>query len=404
MQKVLPVLALLLSAPPLASDRETAAAAIVRLGGTFEAAPSGTGTILRVDLHGSGVKDADLAFLSSCPDLQSLDLRLTKVSDAGLVHVRSLRGLQFLNLFRTNVTDAGLASLAGLVQLETLLVGGTAVTDGGLDALKALTKLRKLSVFDTRVTDAGLKSLWGLKKLEALSSTKSGVTDAGLEELRKHVPAVRFLEGASAPVNEALFRIEGEAFVAPAKNEALQALLAKKPALTFFEACGVGDAAEVARRLKEDPARAHSWNDLGWSTLHLAAFSGSAETVRLLLDGGAGALVGARARTKFRNTPLQAALLSGQYETAKLLLERGADPNVRQAKGFTPLHEAALLGRRDLVDLLLAHGAELNARADDGRTAVTEALRGKHADLADTLRSRGGTGAEITANVLAAPE
>lgn len=154
---------------------------------------------------------------------------------------------------------------------------------------------------------------------------------------------------------------------------------------------------EPGSPLKKDPKLATSWNDFGWTPLHLAAFSGSAETARFLLERGADLTL--RAKTKFRNTPLQTALLPGQYETAKLLLEHGADPNVRQAEGFTPLQEAALLGRRDLVDLLLSHGAELNSRADDGRTALTEALRGKHTELADYLRSKGARAAEITADL-----
>jgi len=406
MHAFLPTIALSLLVVPsaFADDTKDARASIVSLGGTFEPGPGGpSAPVVKVDLHGTDVTDADLALLTSLPELTSLDLRLTKVTDAALEHVATLHELRFLNLFRTGITDAGLEKLSGLVRLETLLVGGTGVTDRGLAALKSLSRLRKLSVFDTRVTDAGLKSLWSLSKLEVLLAGKSGVTDAGLEELQKHVPGVRFQE-ASSPVSAALFRIEGEAFVSPAKNVELQELLAKKPALSFHEACGVGDAAEVARRLKEDPKLATSWNDFGWSALHLAAFSGSVETVRLLLDRGADSLVQTRAKTKFRNTPLQTALLPGQAETARLLLERGADPNVRQAKGFTPLQEAALLGRKDLVDLLLAQGAEIDARADDGRNAVTEALRGKHTALADYLRSKGGKTAEITADLTKAPE
>jgi uncharacterized protein len=209
---------------------------------------------------------------------------------------------------------------------------------------------------------------------------------------------------ADDSIAKALFQIEGETFVPPAKNTALQALLAKKPALSFHDACGVGDAAEVARQLKGDPRLATSWNDFGWSALHLAAFSGSAETVRLLLDAGADVMINTRAKTRFRNTPLQAALLPGQYETAKVLLEQGADPNVRQHKGFTPLQEAALFGSRQLVDLLLSHDAELNSRADDGRTAVTEALRGRHPELAEYLKSKGGTAADITADLTKPPK
>ncbi len=88
-----------------------------------------------------------------------------------------------------------------------------------------------------------------------------------------------------------------------------------------------------------------------------------------------------RARNRFGNTPLQAALLTGQFDAAKLLIEGGADVNMRQTGGFVALHEAALTGRKDLVDLLLDHGAEIAARANDGRNAVSEAERGKHAEL-----------------------
>jgi len=203
------------------------------------------------------------------------------------------------------------------------------------------------------------------------------------------------------PVLQALFRIENDGFTPPADNKPLQALLAKKPALTFFEACGIGDTAEMTRQLKRDPKLATAWSEFGWTPLHLAAFSGVPAAVQMILDRGGD--VHARARSRFKNTPLQTALLAGQIATAKLLLEHGADPLVRQAHGFTPLHEAALLGRRDIIDLLLQHGAEINSRADDGRTALTESMRGRNPELADYLRSKGALGAEITANLKAAP-
>ena len=203
-------------------------------------------------------------------------------------------------------------------------------------------------------------------------------------------------------VMAALFQIERESFVPPAKNTILKAVLAQKPSLTFFEACAVGDTGEVARKLSEDSKLATGWNDFGWSALHLAAFSGVRETALLLIEHGAD--VNARARTNFKNTPLQVALLPGQLGTAALLLERGADPLVRKVHGFSPLMEAAVLGRRDLVDLLLDHGAELNSRADDGRNAVTEARRGSHPELAAYLKSRGGKTAEVTANLAQPPE
>lgn len=205
-----------------------------------------------------------------------------------------------------------------------------------------------------------------------------------------------------SPIFKAMHRIENDSFTPPAENAALQALLAQHPKLSFLEACGVGDTAEMTRQLKRDPRLATTWTRFGWSALHLAAFSGVPGAVQLLLDRGVD--IHARARNKFKNTPLQVALLDGQLATAKLLLEHGADPLVRQAGGFAPLHEAALLGRRDLVELLLGAGAEINARADDGRTPLSEAVRRKHAELADYLRSKGGHGAEITADTTRSPD
>lgn len=219
--------------------------------------------------------------------------------------------------------------------------------------------------------------------------------------LAASVAAALPVRAEPSPITVALFHNDGEGFTPPASNKALQALLAQHPTLTFFEACGVGDTAEIARQLKRDPKLATAWTPGGWTALHLAAFSGAPGAVQLLLDRGAE--INVHARNKFKNTPLQAALLTGQLATARLLLQRGADPLVRQARGFTPLQEAALLGRRDLIDLLLGAGAEINSRADDGRNAVTEAMRGKHPEIADYLRSKGGRAAEITANLDAPP-
>src|SRR4051812_28498392 len=103
-------------------------------------------------------------------------------------------------------------------------------------------------------------------------------------------------------VTQVLFQRAGDGFTPPQHNKPLQALLAKHPKLTFFEVCGVGDAAEVARQLERDPKLALAWHDRGWSALHFAAFSGSADTVKLLLDRGA--LIDAHSRNKFKNAPL----------------------------------------------------------------------------------------------------
>src|SRR5438093_2426923 len=191
-------------------------------------------------------------------------------------------------------------------------------------------------------------------------------------------------------VTTALFAlVNGEGFKDPKKNEALQEILARHPQLDIYETAAVGTAADFEAMLRDYPDAVKRPNSFGWTALHMSAFAGNVANTQLLIDKGAD--VNARAKSRFLNTPLQAALLTGQYETAKLLLEHGADPLVRQSKGFTPMHEAALLGRADIIDLLLAHGAEINSMADNGHTPMAEAIRGHHDDLAAIMKSKGAS-------------
>lgn len=196
--------------------------------------------------------------------------------------------------------------------------------------------------------------------------------------------------GASAVI-AAMFAIPkgGEAFLDPAKNDILHAILERAPKLDIYEIAALGTKADLEKMLRDDPAALKRPNVFGWTLLHLAAFAGNAATAELLIDRGAD--VSVRALSRFRNTPLQTALLSGQYATAKLLLDHGADPLVRQAKGFTSMHEAALLGRLDLVQLLLDRGAEINSMADNGHTPLAEAIRGHHDELAAWMKSKGAS-------------
>jgi uncharacterized protein len=188
-------------------------------------------------------------------------------------------------------------------------------------------------------------------------------------------------------VASALFVNNGEGFVPVKSKEPLQALLAQKPELDFFETAAVGNANDLRRQLDADASKIKSRNSFGWTALHMASFAGNVANVKLLLDRGAD--VNVRAETKFHNTPLQVALLTGEYDAAKVLLEHGADALVRQNKGFTPMHEAAFMGRIDIIQLLLDHGAELNSRTDDGRSPMSEAMRSNRKDAVDFLKSKG---------------
>jgi uncharacterized protein len=165
----------------------------------------------------------------------------------------------------------------------------------------------------------------------------------------------------------------------------LARLLAADPGLDVFEAVAAGHEGAAGAWLERDPALAHAWSPDGFTALHLAAFFSHAGLAARLLALGADAR--AAARKPSRVTPLHSAVAAGAGDIARLLLEHGADPDARQAQGFTALMSAAQQDREELASLLLAHGADREARCDDGRAAADFADQKGHHALAARLRT-----------------
>ncbi len=95
-------------------------------------------------------------------------------------------------------------------------------------------------------------------------------------------------------------------------------------------------------------------------------------------------------------SPLYAAIRAGDADTVALLLAGGADPNARWSGDGTPLIVAVRRGERDIVDVLLAHGARPDVGvAGDGNALIVAAARG---DLA-SLERFFGTGVDIDRGV-----
>jgi ankyrin repeat protein len=99
----------------------------------------------------------------------------------------------------------------------------------------------------------------------------------------------------------------------------------------------------------------------GSTALLFAARSGDAESVRVLVDGGAN-VDDAQPNGM---TALVEAAYSGHEDVGILLLDKGADPNAREV-GYTALHAAVLRGGVRLVQALLAHSADPNVRMTKG--------------------------------------
>src|SRR5262249_26230838 len=100
--------------------------------------------VVKVDLIGCEITDADLAHLRDLPQLRELLLSDWQVTEAGLVHLKALPCLEQLTLWFDQVTDTGLTRLQGLPQLTVLTLVGTSVTDRDLAAVKALAQLEGL--------------------------------------------------------------------------------------------------------------------------------------------------------------------------------------------------------------------------------------------------------------------
>ena len=145
----------------------------------------------------------------------------------------------------------------------------------------------------------------------------------------------------------------------------VEAVKARVASLDSFEAATFGDLDRLAV-LAADPDLTGRRSGDGFTVLHLAAFFGQDEAVRLLLARGADP--DARGTGWMTGTPLNAAASARHATVAALLLEAGADPDAVQRGGWTPLHSAAHNGDAQTVELLLAGGADPSAVDDDGRS------------------------------------
>lgn len=164
-------------------------------------------------------------------------------------------------------------------------------------------------------------------------------------------------------------------------------LVAADPSLTIFAASILGDTEQLTALLTANRSLVGMLSSDGWTPLHLAAFFGKTDAVRLLLNKGA--LVNARSTNPMENMPLHAAAASRHIEVVKLLIEHGAPVNARQHGGWAPLHAAALNGDLETAKALIAAGADVNVRAENNQMPLDLALSKGQQSMVDYLESNG---------------
>jgi len=161
------------------------------------------------------------------------------------------------------------------------------------------------------------------------------------------------------------------------RNAMVRVILDQGVRPNLFEACAAGLAGDVARLLKENPRLVNERSHDGWTPLHLAAFFGRLELVKMLLDSGAPML--AISNNNESNLPINAAAAGRRNDVVRLLVERGCPPDARASdQGYTALHLAANNGNVELVEFLLRSGADRNLRTSAGQTAHDLAVKQGH--------------------------
>ena len=173
------------------------------------------------------------------------------------------------------------------------------------------------------------------------------------------------------------------------KLEIIDLLLTSGAKLDIYEACAVGHLETIESFLQQKPDCINQYSHDGWTPLHLAAFFGYIDSVKLLLEHGADTELKSKSNIAMGNTPLHAAVASNRKGIVELLIKKGANVNARQTPGnFTPLHIASF-GNADLVKLLISKGADVNARTDTGKTPLAIATQNNHKPIIDLLRKHG---------------
>jgi len=171
-------------------------------------------------------------------------------------------------------------------------------------------------------------------------------------------------------------------------HELVNFLSERRPEVDIFEAAAGGNAARVQELVREEPRRVEFSSPDGFSPLGLAALFGWPEVVSILLREGADPDVASK--SAMRVTPLHSAAGyrdgAASEKICRELLTHGADPDARQAGGWTPLHQAAGQGNVRVVRLLLRYGADPQAAGDDGRTPEEMARENEHEEVVRVLR------------------
>ena len=126
----------------------------------------------------------------------------------------------------------------------------------------------------------------------------------------------------------------------------------------------------------------------GKSALHQAAYEGSIDIVKKLLDTGANVNLG----DEFGSTPLFSAIEGGHLDIVKLIIKAGANLNVQEQENLsTPLIFALFFNRQNIAKELIDAGANVNVATEDSMTVLMYAAQSNFFNIVKLLLDKGAT-------------
>lgn len=138
--------------------------------------------------------------------------------------------------------------------------------------------------------------------------------------------------------------------------------------IDLFTAAAMNDTDTLRAYIAADPTCITTYSTDGFQALGLACFFGAVDSARICVS--AGAPVNQCSHNSFAVAPLHSATAADAAALVEILLQAGADPNLRQAGGFTPLHGAAQHGNYLILSMLIQAGADISLRTDAGQSAA----------------------------------
>jgi hypothetical protein len=176
------------NAPGLLLDAEIIGDASVD--GDGLAALADVPSLRALTIRGMSMRDKELGQLLAATQLEFLYIDSAKATGSGFASIAALGSLVKLDLVNTPVRDEALASIAKLPKLRRLKLVDTRVGDAGLAHLRGHPTLERLVLYQKRITNKVFPILDTLPKLRMVGLDGTSVTRAAVRTFRRAHPGV----------------------------------------------------------------------------------------------------------------------------------------------------------------------------------------------------------------------